>query len=94
MLLPETIVFLLLISFTCERIIELIKLLLPKAQWDNQTHWKLFIGILSSVIGFLLAYTILPDLGFSNKLGQSILLGIGSGVGSKTIRDLVVKLKI
>lgn len=93
-MLTESIVFLLLISFTCERLIELLKLALPKETWKNQNHWKLFLGLISSIAGFTLAYTVIPDLGFSNKLGQSLLLGIGSGVGSKTIRDLIVKLKI
>ena len=47
-----------LLSVVTERIVELVKLLIPGIQWSNQRYWKIFIAVIAIAIAFTISYSL------------------------------------
>lgn len=90
----EFALYLSIFSIATERLVELFKLAIPKKQWESQTLWQFFIGAIATGIGAFLAWNMAPEayqVTTGKHIAFSLLMGLSTGVGSKVIRDYIVK---
>ena len=84
-----------------ERIIELIKLLIPDIQWSNQRYWRIFIALMAVVVAFAISYNLnIPGffvftfMGPEDRINFSTIDALVASGGSKLWHDIVVKSKL
>ena len=89
------------LSVVTERIIELIKLLIPGIQWSNQRYWKIFIAVIAVAVAFTISYNlnfsrffVFTFIGPEDRIIFSAIDALVATGGSKLWHDMLVKSKL
>ena len=92
--------YFILLSVLTERVIELIKLLIPDIQWSNQRYWKLFIALVALAVAFTISYNlnfsrffVFTFIGPEDRIIFSTIDALVASGGSKLWQDMLVSSK-
>ena len=93
--------YFILFSVVTERIIELIKLLIPDVRWSNQRYWKIFIVVVAIAVAFTISYNlnfsrffVFTFIGPEDRIIFSAIDALVASGGSKLLHDMLVKSKL
>ena len=93
--------YFILLSVVTERVIELIKLLIPDIQWNNQRYWKIFIAVIAVTVAFSISYNlnfsrffVFTFIGPEDRIIFSAIDALVATGGSKLWHDILVKSKL